>query len=72
MSPRQIIHRPRHLELALGEFESQKELQKYLPDNVAVPSAYGTLELESSSSFFLTPFLDMTDKIPDPSQLVEV
>ncbi|RYP78327.1 hypothetical protein DL769_003205 [Monosporascus sp. CRB-8-3] len=57
--------------MALGEFESQKELQKYLPDNVAVPLAYGTLE-QDPSSFFLTPFRNLSDKVPEPGELVEV
>ncbi|KAK9421401.1 putative protein-ribulosamine 3-kinase [Seiridium unicorne] len=67
-----VIHRPRHIELALGEFESQKEIQRYLPDNVAIPLAQGTLDNDPASSFFLTPFRDLSDKPPEPVQLVEV
>ncbi|KAI0508459.1 Fructosamine kinase-domain-containing protein [Xylaria bambusicola] len=67
-----VISRPNHFEMARGEFESQKELEKYLPDNVASPSAYGTLELDSSSSFFLTPFRHLSEKVLDSQPLAEV
>jgi fructosamine-3-kinase len=39
---------------------------------VAIPLAYGPLELDSSASFFLTPFRDMSEKTPTPIQLVDV
>ncbi|TGJ87344.1 hypothetical protein E0Z10_g1498 [Xylaria hypoxylon] len=58
--------------MARGEFESQKELQKCLPDNVGLPLAYGTLELDPSSSFFLTAFRHMSEKVVDPQPLAEV
>ncbi|KAI7774968.1 hypothetical protein LA080_007521 [Diaporthe eres] len=67
-----IIRRPRHLELAKGEFESQAELKKYLPENTVAPLAYGPLELDSSASFFLSPFRNLSDKTPEPTQLAEV
>lgn len=43
-----------------------------MPDNVAIPLAYGPLELNPSTSFFLTPFRDLSDTLPSPAQLVEV
>lgn len=58
--------------MALGEYESQKELQKYLPDNVIVPIAQGQCQLDSSASFFLARFRDLDEKVAQPSQLVEV
>ncbi|KAK8130789.1 hypothetical protein PG999_003169 [Apiospora kogelbergensis] len=67
-----IIRRPRYAEMALGEYESQKELQKYLPDNVIVPTAQGQCQLDSSASFFLARFRDLDEKVAQPSQLVEV
>ncbi|KAI0450101.1 Fructosamine kinase-domain-containing protein [Xylaria acuta] len=67
-----VITRLHHLEMARGEFESQNELQKYLPDNVSTPLAYGQLELDLSSSFFLTPFRHLSEKVLDPQSLVEV
>ncbi|KAK7931319.1 hypothetical protein PG985_002031 [Apiospora marii] len=63
---------PQHADLAKGEFESQTELHKYIPDNVAIPLAYGALVTDPTSSFFLTPFLDLSEKTPEPAQLVEV
>lgn len=39
---------------------------------MSVPLAYGVLELEPSSSFYLTAFLQMSEKTPDPDQLVKV
>ncbi|KAK7991608.1 hypothetical protein PG988_000402 [Apiospora saccharicola] len=67
-----LIRRPRHAELARGEFESQKELHKYLPGNVAVPIGYGALASDPSSSFFLTAFLSLSEEVPGPAQLAEV
>ncbi|KAK8108325.1 Fructosamine kinase-domain-containing protein [Apiospora kogelbergensis] len=67
-----FFSRPRHAEMALGEYESQKELQKYLPDNVIVPIAQGQCQLDSSASFFLARFRDLDEKVAQPSQLVEV
>jgi fructosamine-3-kinase len=58
--------------MALGEYQSQKELEKYLPDNTVVPLAYGTLENDPSVSFYLTAFHNMSEITPDPAQLVEV
>ncbi|KAH8788928.1 hypothetical protein F5883DRAFT_635797 [Diaporthe sp. PMI_573] len=56
-----VLRRPGHL-----------ELQKYLPENTVVPLAYGPLELDSSASFFLTSFRNLSNEIPEPSQLAEV
>ncbi|KAI1347589.1 Fructosamine kinase-domain-containing protein [Xylaria sp. FL0043] len=67
-----VITRPNHFEMARGEFESQREIEKYLLDNVASPLAYGTLELDSSSSFFLTSFRHLSEKVLDPQLLAEV
>ena len=58
--------------MAKGEFESQTALAEHLPDNVALPLAYGTFQLDSSKSFFLTPFRYLKDKVPDPVQLAKV
>jgi len=55
-----------------GEYESQKSLGQYLPDNTAAPLAYGTFELDPSKSFFLTTYRDLKEKTPDPKQLIEV
>lgn len=58
--------------MALGEYESQKALAEYLPDNSVVPVAYGTFELDPAKSFFLTTYRELKEKTPDPAQLVKV
>ncbi|KAJ5764666.1 hypothetical protein N7533_003347 [Penicillium manginii] len=57
--------------MALGEYESQMELAKYIPDNVVVPLAYGTLENDPSASFFLAIFRNLSEKTATPAQLVD-
>jgi protein-ribulosamine 3-kinase len=59
--------------MALGEFESQKALSQYVPDNAVIPLAYGTMELDSSKSFFLTTFRELNDnKCPDENEVAAV
>lgn len=58
--------------MARGEFESQKELEKYLPDNVVLALAYGRLKHDSSTSFFLAKFRHFSDEILDPQRLAQV
>ncbi|KAI1300889.1 Fructosamine kinase-domain-containing protein [Xylaria venustula] len=67
-----VIKGPHHFDMARGEFESQNELRKYLPDNAASPLAYGTFGLDPSSSFFLTTFRDLVEDIVDPLPLAKV
>jgi fructosamine-3-kinase len=67
----QILDRHNHQEMALGEYESQMELAKYIPDNVVVPLAYGTLENDPSASFFLAIFRNLSEKTATPAQLVD-
>ncbi|CAG8979651.1 hypothetical protein HYALB_00011535 [Hymenoscyphus albidus] len=67
-----IIQRPTHEKLAAGEYTSRKELQKYLPDSISIPLAHGPLTNDTSSSFFLTPFRDLSTELPTPIQLVDV
>ncbi|KAI0967044.1 Fructosamine kinase-domain-containing protein [Xylaria arbuscula] len=67
-----VVRGPHHSDMARGEFESQRELQKYLPDNVALPLAYGIFELDPSSSFFLTPFRHLVEDAVDPLRLAKV
>ncbi|KAI0016504.1 Fructosamine kinase-domain-containing protein [Xylariomycetidae sp. FL0641] len=68
-----VIRRENHVEMARGEFESQKELQKYLAENVVIPLACGPLANDPSASFFLTRFRNLTDdKVADPAQLAKL
>ncbi|KAI0152909.1 Fructosamine kinase-domain-containing protein [Xylariaceae sp. FL1272] len=57
-----VYNEPKHFELARGEFESQKELQEYIPENASTPLAYGKLE-RSPLSFFLTLFRKLHEDI---------
>ncbi|VUC20623.1 unnamed protein product [Clonostachys rosea] len=67
-----IIARPGHAQMALGEYESQKALGHYLPDNAVIPLAHGTLEEDDSKSFFLAPFREFTDEIIEKDKVIEV
>ncbi|KAJ3574071.1 hypothetical protein NPX13_g4485 [Xylaria arbuscula] len=67
-----IVSQHNHAFMVRGEFESQKELQKYIPDNVVVPVAYGTLELDPSSSFLLTAFRNFIEETVSPEKSAEV
>ncbi|KAJ8126940.1 hypothetical protein O1611_g6697 [Lasiodiplodia mahajangana] len=67
-----VLDGPNHFEMAHGEFESQKELGKYIPDNVTSPLAYGPLERDSSSSFFLAKFLRLNSGAANSQPLAEV
>lgn len=58
--------------MARGEFESQKELRKYIPKNIASPIAYGTFESDPSASFLLAPFHRLSEEVVNPQQLAEV
>ncbi|KAI4658989.1 uncharacterized protein J4E78_005412 [Alternaria triticimaculans] len=62
----------KHAEMALGEYESQKALAQYLPDNSVVPVAFGTFELDPTKSFFLTTYRELKEKTPDPAELIKV
>ncbi|KAB5554342.1 Fructosamine/Ketosamine-3-kinase [Coniochaeta sp. 2T2.1] len=66
-----VINHPCHPEIARGEYESQKALQKHLPDNVSIPAAYGTFK-DGKTSFFLTPFRDLSFDVPTPPEFAEV
>ncbi|KAG6368320.1 hypothetical protein INS49_002525 [Diaporthe citri] len=56
----------------LGFFLKIIRRPRHLELAKAIPLGYGPLELESSASFFLTPFRNLSDKIPEPAQVVEV
>jgi len=58
--------------MARGEYESQKSLAQYLPENTAAPLAWDTFELDPTRSFFLRTYRDLKEKSPDPAQLIEI
>ncbi|KAK8032310.1 hypothetical protein PG990_002044 [Apiospora arundinis] len=67
-----IIDREDALDMAIGEYESQKALYSYLPDNISPALAHGTLELKPDSAFFLTKFHSLQSRIIDPTRLAAI
>ena len=55
--------------MAIGEYESQKALYQYLPDNISPALAHGTLESKPNAAFFLTKFHDLEPRVIDPVPL---
>lgn len=68
----QVIQRENHAEMARGEYESQKALAAQIPNNVVIPLAHGTFDLDPSKSFFLTAFLQLDGGDPSPDELAKV
>lgn len=63
--------------MALGEFESQKALHTWIPENSAEPLAFGPLETSVANStaraFFMTEFRDLDSQArPSPSELAKI
>ncbi|KAH7021504.1 Fructosamine kinase-domain-containing protein [Microdochium trichocladiopsis] len=59
-----IIERREWLAMAEAEFEGQKALTQYIPDNVVAPLAWGLLDSDPSKSFFLTKFRNLRARCP--------
>lgn len=53
-----------------GEFNAMTELFKTMPNMVPKPYAFGKCSIEAPPTyFFLSQFIDMSDRVPDPNQL---
>lgn len=53
-----------------GEFNAMSELYKWAPYLVPKPHSWGRYELdEPEAYFFLSEYVDMSDRMPDPNQL---
>lgn len=53
-----------------GEFNAMTELYKTMPVMVPKPYSFGKCNIESPETwFFLSQFVDMSDRVPDPNQL---
>ncbi|KAI1324506.1 Fructosamine kinase-domain-containing protein [Xylariaceae sp. FL0255] len=53
-----------------GEFNAMSELYRWAPDLVPKPHSYGKYALERPEAyFFLSEFIEMSDRMPDPNQL---
>lgn len=60
-------------EMAEGEYEGQKALAAYIPDNVVHPIAWGTFEQDSrSKAFFLTSFRNISAQSPPLMQFLPI
>jgi len=53
-----------------GEFNAMSELYKWAPYLVPKPHSWGQYEFEDPEAyFFLSEYIDMSDRMPDPNQL---
>lgn len=53
-----------------GEFSAMSELYKTMPSFVPKPHSWGKYRAENPDTyFFLSQFIDMSDRVPDPNQL---
>ena len=53
-----------------GEFNAMSELHKTMPTFIPKPHSWGKYHVGSPDSyFFLSQFIDMSDRVPDPNQL---
>jgi protein-ribulosamine 3-kinase len=58
--------------LMQGEFNAMSELHKWAPYLTPKPHSWGKYELEEPEAyFFLSQYIDMSDRMPDPNQLCE-
>ncbi|OAQ88027.1 protein kinase-like (PK-like) [Purpureocillium lilacinum] len=55
-----------------GEFHSMSELYKWAPELVPKPHSFGKCASEKSEAyFFLSEYVEMTSRMPDPNQLCQ-
>ena len=53
-----------------GEFNAMSELYKFMPNMVPKPHSWGKYRVGNPDTyFFLSQFIDMSDRVPDPNQL---
>lgn len=69
----QIIDREQAAEMAEGEYEGQKALAEYIPENVVHPIAWGSFEQDGrSKAFFLTGFRNLRARTPPLAQFLSI
>ncbi|KAM0277355.1 hypothetical protein ACHAQH_005871 [Verticillium albo-atrum] len=66
------VERERALEMAEGEFESQKAMKQFIPDNMSQPLAWGPLEKNPSQAFFMCEFRDLRVIKPAPNSVASI
>ena len=58
--------------MSRAEYEGQKALATYIPENVTEPIAWGYLETNTSKSFFITHFRYLRSHSPDPIKFLSI
>ncbi|KAK8108955.1 Fructosamine kinase-domain-containing protein [Apiospora sp. TS-2023a] len=67
-----IIERAEWIGMAEAEYEGEKALFEVIPDNVAAPLTWGTLQDDPNKSFFLTRFRNLRDESPPADQILAI
>ncbi|KAK8004233.1 hypothetical protein PG989_003952 [Apiospora arundinis] len=67
-----LIDRHGAKEMAFGEYESQKALHQYLPQNISPALAHGPLDSNPDTAFFLTRYHDLEPDAIDPGSLADM
>ncbi len=55
-----------------AEYESQKALAAFIPENAVIPLAWGMFEEDKSKAFFIAPFHNLSDRSVPDSQFLTV
>lgn len=59
--------------MAEGEYEGQKALAAYIPDNVVHPIAWGTFEQDSKTkAFFIAGFRNLRPEVPTSEEFLPI
>ncbi|KAI0376957.1 Fructosamine kinase-domain-containing protein [Hypomontagnella monticulosa] len=67
-----IVERREFVGMSQAEYEGQKALTTYIPDNVVTPVAWGFFKEDNSKSFFLTRFRHLSAYSSPASQLLAI
>ncbi|KAI1455462.1 Fructosamine kinase-domain-containing protein [Annulohypoxylon moriforme] len=67
-----VVERPELVGMSEAEYEGQKALVTYIPNNAITPVGWGFLENDTSKSFFLTHFRHLRARSPPALQFLEI
>ncbi|KAF9893520.1 hypothetical protein FE257_010832 [Aspergillus nanangensis] len=67
-----ILDRQDAAQLAEGEYEAEKALIEYIPENVVHPIAWGRFQDDPSKAFFLTTFRNLRARSPSIAQFLPI
>lgn len=68
----QLIEREEWFGMAEAEYEGEKALAAYIPDNVVAPLAWGPLDNNKAKSFFMTRFRNLRARSPPVVPLLAI